>query len=74
MNRLVDLAKSEGFKIACHLCPSVAFSKDLAALDSITIQGKRSDESSNLGMIWGCPNNPGTVQYGVALVRGAVES
>jgi hypothetical protein len=74
MNQRVDLAKSKGFKIVCHVCPSLPFSKNLAALDSITIQGKRSDESSNLGMIWGCPNNPGTVQYGVALVRGAVKS
>lgn len=74
MNSFAELAKSHGFKIVCHLCPNLGFSLDLAGLGCTTVKDARPDSESNDGMIWGCPNNPQTIQYGTAFAQGAADS
>ncbi len=65
--RFAELAESKGFRTVCHTMPSMAFTRDLAEFDTVTVRGKRSDDSKKTGMIWGCPNNPMTIQYGEEL-------
>ena len=74
MNSFAELAKSYGFKIVCHLCPNLGLSLDLAGLGCTTVKDARPDSESDDGLIWSCPNNPQTIQYGTAFARGAVES
>ncbi len=74
MNSFAEMAKSYGFKIVCHLCPNLGFSPDLADQGCTTVKDARPDSESDDGLIWCCPNNPRTIQYGTAFARGAVES
>ena len=74
MNSFAELAKSYGFKVVCHLCPNLAFSLDLAGLGCTTVKDARPDSESDDGLIWSCPNNPQTIQFGTAFARGVVES
>jgi len=70
----LDLAKSKGFKIACHFCPLFAHHPDLLALRNQALHQPSPDELFHGDLIWGCPNNPLTVRYATAEVRSIIKA
>ncbi len=72
--RFAELAKTKGFGIVCHVIPSMAFTRDFAEMDAVTVKGRRSTDLEKTGMIWGCPNNPMTIHNGEALARRSAQS
>ena len=71
--RFVDLAKSKGFNISCHVGPINPLPLEaLAPLSCIDVTGNRAFETDYV--VQGCPNNPDVRHFGETLVREIVGS
>ena len=57
-------------KSCATFVPTWGLSLDLAGLGCTTVKDARPDSESDDGLIWSCPNNPQTIQYGTAFARG----
>jgi hypothetical protein len=71
---VLEMAKSKGFKIACHFCPLFAHSSEMLALRNEALHQPTPDELFHGDLIWGCPNNPLTIQYAIAEVRSVIKA
>ena len=70
----LELIKSREFEIGCEMCPLFGFGRNMLPIRNQALYQTSDDDLPHGGLIWGCPNNPITVQLAVSQVPRLIET